>query len=178
MADAAGEGGAMGRRIRTAIEIVMLGIAGAPSVGAADSVLPEPIARAFVLLGWRGEDRPRVEVVASRAPDASPLAAGWVRFNHDGCALPVIYVTTVSHIYRDAAGGDYQALIQLAGVLAHERWHVQHGRDEVGAYTAQLSIMEHLHANSLPLLEVRKALRGAEQQNRNRRRDEKQCPSP
>src|SRR5262245_10278935 len=171
--------GAMERSIRTAIEVVVtLGIVSAPAAGMARSVLPEPIARAFMLLGWRGEDLPSIEIVTSRPPESSPMAAAWVRFNDDGCATAIIYVTTLSHIYRDAAKGDYQALVQLAGVLAHEQWHLRHGRDEVGAYTAQLSIMEHLHANSLHLLEVRNALRGVEQQKRNQLQVEKQCPSP
>ena len=169
----------MERSIRTAIEVVVtLGIVSAPAAGMARSVLPEPITRAFMLLGWGGENLPSIEIVTSRPPEANPTAAAWVRFNDDGCAWGVIYVTTLSHIYRDAAKGNYQALVQLAGVLAHERWHVRHGRDEVGAYTAQLSVMEHLNADSLHLLEIRRALRAVEQQNKNRLRIEKQCPSP
>jgi len=46
----------------------------------------------------------------------------------------------------------------------------------MGAYTAQRSVMEHLHANSLHMLEVRKVLRGVAQEKKDRRRTEKQRP--
>jgi hypothetical protein len=75
-------------------------------------------------------------------------------------------VRTDSDIYRDAARQDYQALVRLAGILAHERWHLRHGRDEVGAYTTQLSAMEYLHANSAHLAQVRRALRRVTQQTK------------
>jgi hypothetical protein len=38
--------------------------------------------------------------------------------------------------------------------------------DEVGAYTAQLSAMEYLHANSAHLAQVRRALRRVTQQTK------------
>jgi hypothetical protein len=38
-------------------------------------------------------------------------------------------------VLSDAVAHDYQALVRLAGILAHERWHLTHGHDEVGAYT-------------------------------------------
>jgi hypothetical protein len=142
----------------------MLTMLAGPSVTANEGpATGSVVEQAVLLLGWPRQDVPRVELTANRPPDASPLAAAWVRFA-DTSAVPVIYVATDSHVYRDAMAGDYQALVELAGVLAHERWHIQHGVDELGAYTVQLSVMEHLHANSLHLSEVRRALHGAEQQ--------------
>ena len=123
-----------------------------------------PVAEAVTLLGWYGDDVPRIELVAVKPPDASATAEAWVRFNSDGSAVPIIYVAIDSNVYRDAATMNYQALVKLAGILAHERWHMRHGRDEVGAYNAELLAMEHLHANSLHLLEVRRALRWWRQQ--------------
>jgi len=152
-------------RTREAVLVVLLGIASA-SVATAETDLPKPIRQALMLLGWSPNETPRIEVVTSRPSDASPLAAGWVRFDDGGCAIPVIYVATGGHVYRDAERGDYQAAVELAGMLAHERWHILHGRDEIGAYNAQLSIMEYLHAGSLRLTEVRKALSQAQQQQK------------
>jgi hypothetical protein len=135
-----------------------------PLVTANEAPAPASVVeQAVLLLGWSRHDVPRIELTANRPPDASPLATAWVRLG-ETCAVPVIYVATDSHVYRDAAGGDYQALIELAGILAHERWHLQHGLDEIGAYTVQLSVMERLHANSLHLADVRKAFRRVEQQ--------------
>jgi hypothetical protein len=138
-------------------------LAGASVVAHQFSEPGSVIEQAVLLLGWSGKERPPIETTATRPPDASPLAVAWVR-SADTCAAPLIYVATDSHVYRDAAAGDYQALVELAGVLSHERWHIQHGLDEIGAYTVQLSVMEHLHANSLHLAEVRRALRHVEQQ--------------
>ena len=113
----------------------------------------------MTLLGWSRDDVPRIVMVDRKTPDATATVEAWVRFADDGAAMPVIYVRTDTDIYREAARTDYQALVRLAGILAHERWHIRHGRDEVGAYTVQLSIMEYLHANQTHLAEVRQALR-------------------
>jgi hypothetical protein len=121
------------------------------------------VADAVMLLGWRGADLPRIELVATRPPDGTETGEGFVRFNEDGSAMPVVYVRTDTEVYRAAAEKDYQALVRLAGILAHERWHVRYGPDEIGAYTAQLSIMEYLHANSMHLAQIRQALRLVQQ---------------
>jgi hypothetical protein len=141
-------------------------IMGVPISGTAGLELATPLREAVMLLGWSGEDQPRIELATSRPPDGSSTAAAWVRIPDDGCAVPIIYVATDHYVYRDAANGDYQALVELAGILAHERWHLRHGRDEVGAYTAQLSVMEYLHANSLHLFAVRRALRRVQKEMR------------
>ena len=123
-----------------------------------DAALPKAVTDAIMLLGWSGDDVPPIVMVAQRPADAGPTAEAWVRFDQDGHAMPVIYVRTDTDVYFDASKGDYQGLVRLAGVLAHERWHLRHGRDEVSAYTVQLSVMEYLHANSMRLAEVRRAL--------------------
>jgi hypothetical protein len=120
--------------------------------------LPEPLASAVMLLGWSGNDVPHIEVVNARPSDRTPTAEAWVRFDANGQAIPVVYVRSDTEVYRDALAKDYQALVRLAGILAHERWHLRHGRDESGAYDVQLSTMQYLHADAAQLAEVRRAL--------------------
>jgi hypothetical protein len=141
-------------------------VTAAPAAGAGRSQLRPPIDEAIRLLGWSRADTPHIELFANKPREVSARAKAWVRFTDAGHAVPIIYVWTGSEMYRDAARGNYQARVRLAGVLVHERWHVRHGRDHVGAYNAQLSIMQYLGANSLHMAEVRKALVRAEQQAR------------
>jgi len=122
---------------------------------------PAPIATALVLLGWPKDEIPDIEVVATRPPDASPTAEAWVWCNEDGSAPPVIYVAANTDMYADALQENRQALVKLAGILAHERWHLRHGPDEVGAYEAQLGAMVSLTADDIHLAGIRLALRDA-----------------
>jgi hypothetical protein len=119
--------------------------------------LAKPIARAVMLLGWSDHDVPRVEVVDKRPSDASPTVEAWIRYDPNGQPIPIIYILSNTEVYRDAVGTDYQALVRLAGMLVHERWHLRYGPDEKGAYSAQLSAMEYLHANTMHLAVVRRA---------------------
>ena len=131
---------------------------GRSGTAAAHQPLPEPLAGVITLLGWFGDDVPRFEVVNVKPANTAANVEAWVRFV-DGVAIPIIYVRADTAVYRDAAAKNYQALVRLAGILAHERWHLRHGRDEVGAYEAQLSTMEYLHADTVHLAAVRMALR-------------------
>jgi len=131
--------------------------------------LPPPLALAVTLLGWFGDDIPQFELAVERPPDATPTAEAWVRYNGDGSAVPIVYVATDSNVYRNAPK-DYQSLVKLAGILAHERWHLRHGPDEVAAYDTQLSTMTYLHASSANLAEVRRSLNWVQQRAKNRAR--------
>ena len=131
---------------------------------AAGMELPEAVTEAIRLLGWSGDDLPRIQVVDARPRDATPNAQAWIRVDPEGRVVPIIFVLADTEVYRDAARGDYQAKVRLAGVLAHERWHLRHGPDEVGAYTVQLSTMEYLNANTMHLAQVRQALRWVKEQ--------------
>jgi len=126
--------------------------------------LPEPVSEAIRLLRWSGDDLPRIQVVDARPRDATPNAQAWIRVDPEGRVVPIIFVLADTEVYRDAARGDYQAKVRLAGVLAHERWHLRHGPDEIGAYTVQLSTMEYLNANTMHLAQVRQALRWVKEQ--------------
>jgi hypothetical protein len=120
---------------------------------------PAPIATALTLLGWAKDDIPNIEVVATRPPDTSPTAEAWVWCNEDGTAPLVIYVAADTDTYADALQENRQALVKLAGILAHERWHLRYGPDEVGAYEAQLGAMASLTADNAQLTGIRLALR-------------------
>jgi hypothetical protein len=126
--------------------------------------LPEPVSEAIRLLRWSGDDLPRIQVVDARPRDATPNAQAWIRVDPEGRVVPIIFVLTDTEVYREAARGDYQMKVRLAGVLAHERWHLRHGPDEIGAYTVQLSTMEYLNANTMHLAQVRQALRWVQEQ--------------
>ena len=133
---------------------------------------PKPIATALTFLGWSRDEVPRIVVVKTRPPEVSPRAEAWIQCDGDGIAQPVIYVAADTYTYLDALHEDRQALIKLAGILAHEQWHIRHGLDEVGAYEAELGVMVRLHANNIQLTGVWLALR--EVQRRERRHSDKE----
>ena len=60
---------------------------------------------------------------------------------------PNIYITGNSDNYHKAQQGDKQALIRLASDIVHERAHLEHGKDEMQAYDAQLAILKALGAD-------------------------------
>jgi hypothetical protein len=77
-------------------------------------------------------------------PEVSPLAQGYVLIGE-----PRIVLVTATPAFRQARRardrcGELYALREIAGVLAHEEWHVRHGPDEEGAYDAQLTALVHV----------------------------------
>ncbi len=96
-----------------------------------------------MLLGWSGDAVPPIVMVDNKPPDATEAVEAWVRFNDDGSAMQVIYVRTDTDVYREAAQKNYQRWLGSRASWRHERWHLFYGRDEIGAYTAQLSAMDY-----------------------------------
>ena len=89
---------------------------------------------------------PPIELVETRPPYVSANADGYVPLDQAR-----IYVVTTSPAFTRARRalykcGDVTALRKIASVLVHEEWHVRHGSDEDGAYTAQLSTLLYLGA--------------------------------
>jgi hypothetical protein len=123
-------------------------------------VHPAPIEAALSLLRWAPEDVPAIQVIEKRPPRVDRLAEAWVFHNADGTAQPTIYVAGWSELYRNALTYPRNAhnVIRLAGVLAHERAHIRHGRDEELAYANQLITLERLQAEPIELTNVRRAL--------------------
>jgi hypothetical protein len=133
---------------------------------------PVPIQAALDLLKWSPEHVPTIEVVEVRPPRVSPLAEGWTTYNGDGSARPTIYVAGWSALHRAALANRLDAhfdVIRLAGVLAHERAHVEHGPNEELDYLAQLITLENLEARDVDIASVRRALDAVRRQQRGRR---------
>jgi hypothetical protein len=118
---------------------------------------------ALSLLARAADSLPPIVLLASRPPDVSRQAEGFVRLGD-----PRIYILTDTVSFeraRRAPGrcGDVQSLRKIASVVAHEAWHVQHPGDEPGAYIAQLSALIQMGAGpGSPLyLEVWRSRRAA-----------------
>jgi hypothetical protein len=135
-------------------------------------IQPVPIQAALDLLKWSPDHVPMIEVVEVCPPRVSPLAEGWTVYGPDGIARPTIYVAGWSALYRAALADRLDAhfnVIRLAGVLAHERAHVEHGPNEGLAYLAQLITLESLQARDVDIASVRRALDAVKRQKRGRR---------
>jgi hypothetical protein len=122
----------------------------------ADTVL----ACALMLLNRSVASFPEIELVDGRPGYVSAAAEAYVV---DGVGR--IYVITTATAFVDARRavyrcGNLQALRKVASTLIHEEWHVRHGPDEAGAYTAQLSALVYLGAGpGTPLYtEVRRSM--------------------
>ncbi len=93
---------------------------------------------ALGLVGRSEAGFPPVKFVKKAPVGVSPSAAGYT--------LPaeahIVLVTSTSAFTRAQRApsrcGDVDAIREIAGVLAHEAWHLRHGPDEEGAYDAQL----------------------------------------
>jgi len=96
------------------------------------------VACALALLGRSEKSMPPITLVEAPPKHASIQAEAFVSLPD-----PHIYVVTTSPSFRDAMASrtscsESIVFKKLASIIAHEEWHVRHGRDESGAYYAQL----------------------------------------
>jgi hypothetical protein len=77
----------------------------------------------------------------ARPTDAIPAA-----FSVSGSSR--VYVVSDSPTYEKAASGNVMEVLNLAGYIAHEYWHIHHGADENGAYTFHIQALHKLNAPS------------------------------
>ena len=96
------------------------------------------VACALALLGRSPNTVPAMVFLEEPPPGTSPNVEAFVAGDAD-----TIYLITSSPVIRTAraaypACSDRPSQVKLASILAHELWHVAHGSDEQGAYTAQL----------------------------------------
>ena len=93
---------------------------------------------ALELLGRSATSFPPVQFVEKAPPGVSPQAAGYVLAGEGRISV----ITSTDAFARARRSRDrcsnLDALREVAGVLAHEEWHISHGPDEEGAYNAQL----------------------------------------
>ena len=74
----------------------------------------------------------------------------------------------------DAECRDLDSLKMVASIIVHEEWHLTHGRDEEGAYYAQLMALQLLGfgIDSVPYQSVKRVMRGVLAAQRARARDQ------
>jgi hypothetical protein len=96
---------------------------------------------ALALLGRTEQSFPPVQFVENVPEGVSPLAAGYV----PDTEARIVVITSTSAFMKARGAidrcGQLEALREIAGVLAHEEWHVRHGPDERRAYEAQLTAL-------------------------------------
>lgn len=123
------------------------------TIGAADSPpAPEHAAldRALRLAGPQSYAHLSFVLVSALPRTVSPGAEAWTVYDEHGTS-DRIFVYTRSRSFRCASvpGPDeYQCLLKLASIIVHEAWHVRNGRDEAGAYEAQLAFLQLTEASA------------------------------
>jgi hypothetical protein len=96
---------------------------------------------ALSLLGRTPQSFPPVEFVAKAPPGVSAMAAAYTLYE-DNHIVIITSTPAFATLQRDKDRcRDLDALREVAGWLAHEEWHVRHGSDEEGAYSAQLTAL-------------------------------------
>jgi len=115
------------------------------------------VACALSLLG-RAHTIAPVEFVSTPPPHASPNVEAFVTAGEN-----TIFMVTSSAAFREAQADPWTAAYRdgcrkIAGILVHEEWHLQHGADERGAYTAQFTTLQLLGAPSQTINAVRMAM--------------------
>jgi len=76
---------------------------------------------------------------------------------------PVIYLITSAETFRRVQNprsvwSQRNACRKIASVIVHEEWHLRHGRDEQGAYYAQITTLAALHAEPMTINKVKQAM--------------------
>lgn len=96
---------------------------------------------ALELLGRDASSFPPIQLVDTAPAGASAQVEAYVLPPGD-----TIYVLTSTPLFQRVLRSrqrclEREAVRKLASILVHEEWHVRHGRDERGAYSAQLDTL-------------------------------------
>jgi hypothetical protein len=101
---------------------------------------------ALALLGRSEHSFPPVQFVEKVPAGVSRFAEGYAQY----AEARVVLITSTSAFRRARQArdpcGDLEAIRDIAGVLAHEEWHLRHGPDEPAAYHAQLTTLTYVGA--------------------------------
>lgn len=68
-----------------------------------------------------------------------------------------VWVPNWTDTFKKAQRGDKEGLIELAGVLAHETYHLRYGREEPPAYEAQIRVLKALGASQKHIKLIQKS---------------------
>jgi hypothetical protein len=91
-----------------------------------------------------------IVLIAELPGMVSPDAQAWTVYDEQGTG-DRIFVYTGSRTFRCASASRQdqdQCLLRLASIIVHEAWHLRHGRDEAGAYEAQLAFLRLTEASA------------------------------
>src|SRR5687768_5350516 len=99
------------------------------------------------LIGRSADQLPPIRILDTRPLSVSANADAFVNIREG-----VIYLIASAPAFREALsaqsrGGECharEALQMLASIIVHEEWHLKHGADERGAYSAQLIELQRL----------------------------------
>ena len=97
---------------------------------------------ALALLGRSPQSFPPTQFIETAPLSVARTAAAYV--SREGDPFIVLITSTTAFVSARAARtpcSDLDAIREIAGVLAHEQWHIRHGADEEGAYDAQLAAL-------------------------------------
>jgi hypothetical protein len=119
-----------------------------------DDAKKDPVGRALSLFSASEiETMPRIVRAAVRPEHVAANVEGYVVPGY-----PAIYVAVWSDAYKAAENGDHSAIAKLAGIIAHERTHIEQGADERLAYEAEISMLRRCNAPSALVDGVRRAM--------------------
>ena len=131
---------------------------------------------ALDLLGRSPKSLPPIEILSERPPYASTNVDAFADLRQG-----VIYLIAWAPSFRraqsaqtsDAECRDLDSLKMVASIIVHEEGHLTHGRDEEGAYYAQLMALQLLGfgIDSVPYQSVKRVMRGVLAAQRARARD-------
>ena len=149
--------------MRTLAPLLLFALAVPCSSRASDN--PAPVERqtldaALVLTGYAIAKLP-IELASVAPNGASQGVEGWTLYRADGQGERIV-VYSESAIFRCASRPDtntesHQCLLRLASVIVHEAWHFRNGRQETGAYTAQIQFLMANHASDAHIAAVQMA---------------------
>ena len=149
--------------MRTLAPLLVFALAVPCSSRASDN--PAPVERqtldaALVLTGYAIAKLP-IELASVAPNGASQGVEGWTLYRADGQGERIV-VYSESAIFRCASRPDtntesHQCLLRLASVIVHEAWHFRNGRQETGAYTAQIQFLMANHASDAHIAAVQMA---------------------
>jgi hypothetical protein len=128
--------------------------------GNPDLLERQTLEAAILLVGPRIANLPLE--LAPVAPDgASHGIEGWTTFRADGQGERIA-VYTGSEIFRCARWAQRnpesrECVLRLASVIVHEAWHFGNGREEAGAYGAQMLFLMANHASDAQIASVQMA---------------------